>query len=146
MNPLLEEIAIIGKKPKFSPYGYIVTEDGTIYSLTKQWCHGVILAIVFPELAKEKGYAVPDENYDVFKYQRFELDHSRETTVVRVSISAMSGQLNISKGKHKCDPSQCTALAAIIKEQGLSQGSTIQSDFSEITVQNFMKKVWKGEI
>ena len=142
----LGEIAVISKNPTFSPYGYVITEDGTIYSLIEQWCHGVILALIFPELAKENGYTTPDENYDVFKYQQFELDHSRETTAIRVSMSPMSGQLNISKGEQKSSPEQCQALAAIIKEQGLSQSNTLQCDMQEMTIHKFMNKLWKGKI
>jgi len=145
-NPILNKVCVVGDTPLFSPYGYVITDDGMIYSLIEQWCHGVILAILYPELTKREGYEPPNENYDVFEYQQFELDHYRETTVIRVSISPMSGMLNISKGKPPATDAQAQSLSAVIKEQGLSLSNTMQSDYSEITIAKFMKKLWKGEI
>ncbi len=68
--PLLtsDRIANKSKDPSYSPHGYTVMEDGTIYTLTKQWTHGTLLAILFPDMAKKAGYEPPDEDFNVFKY------------------------------------------------------------------------------
>ena len=131
----------------FTPFGYVITEDGTIYSLTQKWCHGVVLSLLFPDLEKDNGYELPDEDFDVFEYQRFELDHSRETTAIRISFSLTNGALNISKGEDaKANPEQIEAITKILKVQGLSLSDKIENDYRQTTARTLLKQLRAGEI
>lgn len=142
----LNRVCISKFEPVFTPHGYVVTDDGKIHSLTQQCCHGVVLALLFPDLCKKSGYCAPTEDFDVFEYQAFELDHSRETSAIRISSSIYDGQLNLSKGKSRATKQQVSALSLIFKQCGLSINEKVQSDMSELTIRSFMKKLESGEI
>lgn len=144
---ILDTVAVVEETPLFTPYGYVITHDGMIYSLIQKWCHGVVLALIFPELAKQHGYEPPTEDFNVFTYQRFELDHSRETTAIRISIGVTNGQLNISKDENKkATAKQRHALSLIFKAQGLSVNDKVQSDLNETTVRTLLKQLESGEL
>lgn len=143
---MLERFCISKDTPLFTPYGYVITEDGMIHSLTKQSCHGVVLALLFPELAEANGYDAPDKDACVFHYQRFELDHSRETTVIRISFSLMGGEMNVSKGKPNATPEQVDAIIKIAKECGLGMNDKVQSDLRETTLRSLINDLRTGQI
>lgn len=136
----LEEVSIIGDEPVYSPFGYIIGEDGKIYSLTQQWCHGVILAILFPDLAKEKGFDIPDENYSVFEYQSFELDNQKQLPAIRVSKGMMTS-FTISAGDRLLTQKQITALSKILKVEDISLSDPIETHKGRMSARKFIKEV-----
>lgn len=136
----LEEISIIGDEPTYSPYGYVIGEDGKIYSLTQQWCHGVILAILFPDLAKEKGFDIPDEDYNVFEYQSFELDNQEILPAVRVSKGMMTS-FTVSSGNTLWSQKQVTAFTKILKTDDISLSEQIETHKGRMSARKFIKEV-----
>ncbi len=143
--PLLttDRVSIKDTDPKYSPFGHVIMEDGTTYSLTKQWAHGVLLAILFPEIAKEKGYEPPDEEYNVYKYQKFELDNHDTLPVVRVAFS-LTTDFYISKGKAPATKAQVESMVKIFKVLGARMDASIQTDAGEMTARAFLKELRSG--
>lgn len=128
----INRIAAIGEEPLYTPYGYVISENGTIYSLLHQFTHGVILAMLYPDIAEEQGYEAPEEGYDVFHYQQFELDNHDKFPIVRVSIS-LRGFLNISKGDDCISQEQRESLVKIFSEQGVKLSQKVETDCGEMT-------------
>ena len=118
----------------YSPYGYVIMEDGTVYTLHKQWYHGIALAVLFPEKAKESGLESPEEEPDVFKYQRFELDHHNDFPVIRVCPFRMTTPCSINKGNKPATKAQIESLRAIFKILGLKARDMVNTDFCDCTV------------
>ena len=143
--PLLtsDRIANKSKDPSYSPHGYTVMEDGTIYTLTKQWTHGTLLAILFPDMAKKAGYEPPDEDFNVFKYQRFELDNHDNFPVIRVAFGMIS-DFAISKGRAPATKEQIAAMVKIFKEMGRKMHETVQTDIGEMSAKDFLDQLRKG--
>ena len=133
-----ERVAIVGPEPAYSPYGYVITEDGTIYSLTRQYTHGVILAMLYPEEAAEAGYDPVDEDYNVFEYQAFELDNHERFPVVRIALGMMYS-FNVSKGDMPATEAQINAVTKILKCQDKSLNDTCQTDTAEMTVRKMLE-------
>ena len=136
-----EAVSVKSDKAFVSPFGYIVTADGTIYSLIKQYTHGVLLAILFPEKAKEMGYVPPDEDYDVFYYQRFELDTHDDLPVIRVAFG-MLHSFAVSYGK-ECPTTkeQDQAMVKIFREKNIKMRDEIHTDKGDCTAGAFMKEL-----
>lgn len=132
----IDEAAHVSVEPLYSPYGYVIGPDGMIYTLLRKWLHGVILAILYPKVAKKAGFKRPvspiDDN-DVFAYQRFELDNHYEFPVIRVTFGVIT-PINVSKGRGPASAEQLTALAKVFKIQGLNGRSTISTDLRQMTV------------
>ena len=128
----IEDVAIYGSDAKYTPYGYIIAEDGLIYSMTRQYVHGTILALLFPEKALEEGYEPPTRDYNVYHYQNFELDHSHNLPIVRVSIS-ISGLLNISKSDKPITKEQRMALSKVFATQGIKLQQQVNTEGGEMT-------------
>lgn len=105
--PILERVASIsapGIEPMFSNYGYIFLEDGTTYTLLRQFMHGFILACIFPdqfrewvqERSREYSFSSSEEDLEfpenvedinVMAFQGFEIDKARELKVVQIANS-----------------------------------------------------------
>lgn len=134
-----KRVAVKGEEPLYTSYGYVITEDGVIYSLTHQYTHGTLLAILFPEVAKDKGYEPPDEDYCVYHYQRFELDNQDLFPIVRVSMYSWSGMLNISKGKGPITEGQQLALSKIFKEMGVSLNMEVSTELGTMSASSALK-------
>jgi len=148
-NIKLAEICAIvkGEVPGFSPYGYIVTEDGDIHQLHYQWFHGVVCAILFPKLAREQGFGVPKhpiDEVDVFKFQRFELDNHHKLPVVRVCPSRMSG-CSINKSDAPATEPQIKAMRRIFKALNFGYADTVHTDFRECTVMECYEMLKRDE-
>lgn len=122
------------KELVYSSHGYVIMEDGTIYTLTKQWYHGVALAILFPDKAKAAGYLPPEEEPDVFHYQRFELDSHNDFPVIRICPSRMITPPSINKGKKPATKEQLEAIRAVFKVLGLKARDIVNTDYSDTTV------------
>ena len=137
-----------GEKPIYSPYGYNIAADGTVYALIHHAVHGIILAILYPEKAVAAGYAVPTEPWDelnVFEYQRFELDNAPSIDMIRISIGQLSGSINFSKGNSPATPAQINAVMACAKELGVSYRDKIETDFGERTLTEIIEALYVQE-
>jgi len=137
----IERVAIIGAEPAYTPYGYLIAEDALIYSLTQKWVHGVILALLYPNVAAEAGYSQPDvDDLQVFHYQKFELDNHEKFPVIRISLGMMY-PFNISKGDAPASVAQRQALVKILKCQDMSMQSMIQTDLHEMSARQYLKQL-----
>jgi hypothetical protein len=135
----LEDVALTSNTPNvaYSPYGYIIGDDGRAYALTERWFHGVVLAVLYPEVAKEAGFAPPvreDGDVDVFLYQRFELDHGHKLPVLRVSHSLQTGTTMVSAGNPACTEPQLAALVGALRALGLRANDTLTGEEDDMTV------------
>lgn len=142
----INDVALVCERgiPAYTPYGYIVGEDGKIYALTCQSYHGVVLAVLYPELAAAKGYVPPAGSHDyvdVFKYQRFELDHSKDLPVIRVAISRVSESINVSKGPIPATDEQIDAMQRIFRTLGRKATDTLTGHDDDISVARFIENL-----
>lgn len=140
----ITDVAVVceQKAPPYTPYGYLVGEDGKTYALTDRWFHGVILAVLYPELAAEKNFpppAEPRDEVDVFAYQRFELDNSKDLPVIRVAVSSVTNSVLVSKGSFPASDEQIEALQRIFRVLGLKAGDTLTGDDDDPTVAEFIE-------
>lgn len=143
MNLDIERVTRVGPEPFYSPFGYVVAEDATIYSLTQQWTHGVILALLYPDIAEEQRIGIPGDDFDVFAYQRFELDNHERFPVIRVAFGMVS-DFAISKGKGPATEKQCQAMAKILRMQDKGLNDKVQTDLREVTVRSALKWLRTG--
>lgn len=139
----LESVSIKGTEPEYTPHGYVILEDGTIYSLTKRWTHGVVLALLYPDVAKKCGYKPPDEDFNVFHYQRFELDNHSTFPVVRVAFSLVV-DFYISKGDNAATKEQIEAMIKIFKVTATKMTASIQTDAGEMSARKFLDALRDG--
>jgi len=142
----IKDVAIVCTMgtPPYTPYGYLVGEDGTIYALTNRYFHGVALAVLYPQLASEKGYeppAGPHDEVNVYHYQRFELDHSGEVPMVRVAISQLSESIAVSKGDAPATDEQIDALQRVFRVLGRKAGDTLTGEDDDMTVAEFIESL-----
>jgi len=142
----INDVAIVcaAGTPPYTPYGYLIGEDGKIYGLTNRWFHGVVLAVLYPQLALEKGYAPPagpHDEVDVFKYQRFELDHSDEVPMIRVAIGSLTESISVSKGDAPATDEQIDALQRVFRVLGRKAGDTLTGEDDDMTVAEFIESL-----
>ena len=151
-------IAKAGEEPPYSPWGYIVTTDGTAYALTRQYWHGAVLALLFPELlaayrveedwnddddwndnASYKGapLLMPDEPDDlnVFEFQQFEFSLHGKLDVIRICPTRMTGPCSIDLPENGCTVPQREMLRVVLtKVLGLSLNDEVATDHRDMTV------------
>lgn len=139
----IEDVAIKGDEPVYTSNGYVILEDGSVYSLTEKWAHGVILAMLYPEAAKKCGYEPPDKDFNVFHYQRFELDNHNMFPVIRVAFSLVV-DFYISKGENPATKKQIEAMVKIFKVTGTKMTASIQTDAGEMSARKFLKALRDG--
>ena len=147
----INDVALVCQQgiPPYGINGYIIGEDATIYTLTDKYFHGVVIAVLYPELAASKGIAPPAsprDDLDVFEYQRFELDNSRQLPILRVSVSITTGTTMISKGKFPATEAQIDAMARIFKALGLGARDTLTGDEDDQTVSQFLDELRQERI
>ncbi len=78
----------------YTPFGCCITPDGTVYALTHYATHGVVAAVLYPEVAAEFEVPQPivDEHVDELPkmaYQHFELECAPLLPLLRVSAGRM---------------------------------------------------------
>lgn len=125
-----------GRVP-YSPHGYIIDHDAKIYALTERHFHGVVLALLYPDVAQAAGYAPPrriDGSVDVFNYQRFELDEARALQVVRIATSALTGTTYVSTGDVPPSEAQIQAVVQCLHELGLRPQDSLTGEAEDQTV------------
>jgi hypothetical protein len=135
----IEQAAVItppGKTPPYSSHGYCITPDGTTYALLRQWWHGALLALLFPDKAQEAGYEMPDDPDDlnVFDFQHFELDNHNLFPVIRICAGRLMGPTSIDRGCDPSTPEQIAAVRIVMKELGLSGNDEVSTDHKDMKV------------
>lgn len=120
-----------GVEPPYSPFGYVVTEDGKVHTLLQQWCHGIVLALLFPEHAKAAGYRQPDRDSCVFHYQRYELDYHDDLPVVRIAFGVLSSNA-MSKGYKPATEAQVTGARLAFKAVGVGMRDEVSCDYRDM--------------
>ena len=135
---------MVGKEAVFSPYGYVITSDGTIYSLVSKYFHGVVLAMIFPELAAKCGYGPPPEDPDVYHYQRFELDNSRDLDAIRVAFGLLHPIL-VSRGKKAATEAQVEGLRSVFKAKGIALRDMVMTDSRDMPAKTALVAITREE-
>ena len=128
-------ICLAGDEPLYSPYGYMIGECGTIYTLTQQFGHGAVLCLLYPKEAIAAGFEQPDRDFCGYHYQGFELDYGTDFPVIRISLS-ITGSFNIDRGSLPMNQEQRMALTKILKVQGIAMNDLVQIAFKEMTAKN----------
>lgn len=136
----LSDFCVVGNAPVYSAFGYLISSDGTTYSLTEKWRHGTVLAMLHPELARKQGYRQPDKESSEFLYQRFELDNYRQLDVVRIAFGMMTA-VAVSKGHRPATPVQVQATAACLKAAGIGMQDEVSLDYGDMTVRKALQKL-----
>lgn len=139
----IKRVAVVTDSNTIPPYsspGYIIGQDGTVYTLLRQYWHGAILALLYPQLAEEHGYTIPDDpdEVNVFTMQRFELDHGRSLPVIRICPSRIMGPMTIDCGIHGANDAQVVALRSIIAALGCDGNTTINMNHIDVK----LRDVW----
>lgn len=128
-----------------SGYGYVIAADGTVYALTRQWAHGILCAILFPDVAKEAGYVLPAKGAaDAFEYQRFEIDNQAKLPVIRISMGFMS-PFNISKNYKPAPHAQLNGLRAVLKAHGKSLSDEVNTNYGDVTVRKLLRDMERDD-
>lgn len=147
----LEQVALVcTDKVVYSPYGYVIAKDGTLYALIEQYTHGVVIALLEPEAAKkwcagEKDERSPvdyaevmdSEYFGVYAMQRFGLDCNGELGYVTINRSMLVG-FSVGKGREAATPEQLAAVRRVLNNEGLKDADEVYSDFAEVSVKKLM--------
>lgn len=115
-----------------SDYGYVIQPDGTIWSLTWKWAHGVVMALLYPLEAIKYGYGVPDRDADVFHFQKFETRASNHLNCIRVGVNCMMADWYVSKGNAPITEAQRRSLLEIFKEHDVQWNDLIVSNYGDV--------------
>jgi len=132
-----------GEPVASSPFGWVIAEDGTAYALNRQYYHGVVCALLYPELAKAHEVGLPErDDHSVLAYQRFEHDLSDQMKVIRISISSMVGTTYFSKAsKHHASDAQIQSVLACCKDLGYSGRQKIETEYGSQTVAQIIERL-----
>lgn len=122
-----------------SPWGYVIAADGTVYSLTKQYAHGMVCALLFPKVAAQAGYGAPYEDASVHHYQRFELDFQEHLPVVRIANSI--GGKYISRGDAPCPPAQIDAVRRALIADGMGLNHLVTGQCGNVSMRAMLKEL-----
>lgn len=130
-------------EPLYTPYGYIIDAQARIHALLTQYCHGVVLALLYPEVAASAGFEPPchpREELPVLHYQRFEFDHCDELPVLRVACR-YGGGVYVSHGPTaQLTDAQHDALRRVFKALGLRGTDTLTGEEEDtLTVNKFLE-------
>ena len=169
-HAMLERVAEATKPPTtpmYSPHGYIITPDGTTYTLLKQWFHGVVIACLFPEeLAQFRldpqededrnpipgtgtELVIPDtvDEINVFDFQKFEHAVHRKLDLVRICPTRALGPSSVDlPHKKPCTPEQMAALRLVMQGSLSFRLKTIvATDHSDMSLENCYRCAESGK-
>ncbi len=136
---ILERVTHITKPPEeplYSPHGYVIAEDGTTYSLLYPWWHGAVLALLYPDHAREAGYKMPNEvdELNVYEFQRFELDNHNLFPVVRICSSRILSPCTLDRGGKPVTEAQTEAVRLVFKALGMGARDPVTTDHKDMRV------------
>lgn len=138
-NPItLNDVALKGDADKvpFSPFGYVIDTDGAVYALTEKWTHGIIAALLYPEVAQQHGFWPVLWDYDqlpVFMYQQFVLEHADQLPLVRLATSQLGFGTSVT-GTSNVNLKQVDALVVTLAKMGHRAQDTLTGSDEDPTV------------
>lgn len=130
----LEQFAIVtppGQKIPYSPFGYLVATDATVYTLRGRGLHGVIMAILYPEIAAKSGYRQPDTSPEAMHYTGFQIDFGHEIPLIRVSFGYLTA-VGVDKGHAPAVPLQIDAARRALLAAGVKPGDKIACSATDL--------------
>ncbi len=136
--------------PTYSQYGYVIHENGDVYTLTSKFLHDFVLACVYPQAFEEfrkseRGLLLGEDrldvqglksvhDIDVFAFQAFELEWNGLLPAIRVcGLRVMSGHPSVDLPK-KCTTPQVTALRHVFRALGATSSTVVEDGAKETTV------------
>jgi hypothetical protein len=140
----IERIAVIGEPgadPTPSPYGFVIDKDGRIYSQLKRYTHGVIIALLYPELAAKHKTPAPAGAVDELNlrfYQDFEHEVSHDVPIVRIALSYFDDFIAVSKGKEALTSVQIDSVRRALKSCNRGLRDTLTGEEGDMTVGQFL--------
>ena len=143
----LQDVALTtnaGEPVKYSPYGFIIDAQACVHTLLYRWRHGVITALLYPQLAEEKGFGVPvgaAREIDVFHYQNFEHEVANDLPIIRIATSAMLGGIYLSKGQLPASDAQIESVRLALAASGLTGSDTLTGEEGDLTVAQVLQEL-----
>lgn len=158
------EVSNPPNKPMYTPHGYVIAADGTTYALLHRWYHGVVLALLFPELLADyridmelddglneipgtgRQLVMPDDREDinVFDFQKFELGMHGKMDVIRICPDRQTGNPSVDLPE-QCTPEQREALRLVMFDAcGYSLTTKVSTDHRDMTLRDCMKFAEQG--
>lgn len=160
----IDRVAVItvpGKEPVYSPYGHVIAPDGTAYALVYQYHHGVVLALLRPDLLaafrlrepksqhdEEGNYlgesdvlVMPDnaEDINVFSFQEFELAHNGQHEFIRFCPTRI-GDPSVDLPYSACTPQQVEALRQLLMvTMGMKLRDPVAMSLRDVTVKKCLE-------
>jgi hypothetical protein len=150
------------EEPIYSSYGHIIAADGTCYALNGQWYHGIVLALLKPELLA--AYTLEDpkpvhdaagvyvgttdkltipedrDGIDVFAFQAFEIAHNGKHDLVRFCPSRVMSPPSVDLPYDACTPQQLETLRQLlIKTMDMRLRDTVAMTHKDVTVATCLK-------
>lgn len=127
----------------FSPFGYVIDVNGDVYALTEKWTHGIIAALLYPDVAKQHGFWPVQGDFDdlpVFRYQEFLGEHSEQLPLIRVATSQLGFGTTVS-GTSRVTRNQVDALVATLAKMGHRAQDTLTGSEDDPTVAELIEEL-----
>lgn len=137
-----------GGVPPYSMFGYVIDKEGTIYTLQYRYYHGIVCALLYPDLARTHEAGVPIEprtENSVLAFQRFEHDNQNNMQVIRIAFNVLVDSTYFSKGKVKANSKQIASVLSTCKVLGYKGREKIQTEYGEQTVAQIIECLQKGD-
>lgn len=145
----ITQIAEVGQEAPYTLYGYVIDKDARIYGLVYQWYHGLICALLYPELAAAHECGIPVEprgENNVFKYQNFEHNCAEQMDVIRIAVSVMTGVTHFSRSfEAKPSEAQLASVLACCRALGYKGRDKINTEGGDRTVAQIIEVLRTGD-
>ncbi|WP_455233422.1 hypothetical protein [Geopseudomonas aromaticivorans] len=123
-----------GEPIRYSPFGYVIGPDATVYSLIQRAYHGVVLALLFPEVAERMGYRMPDREPDTSHYTRFQID-ATDLPAVRITFGFIRA-VGVSKGYAPATAEQIESTRLALLCNGVRPQDKISCSFTDMKLRD----------
>lgn len=144
---------------KYSTYGYMVKDDGTVYALTHYATHGLVLALLYPEVYEpwytdalvtpppdrtsgsipETLYPEDMDSVNKYFYQDFEFAKGGSLPCIRISGYRVLGYPSVDRGSSPATEAQLESVRAIFATCGFGQQTRIETNRREMPI----KQMWE---
>ena len=145
---------------KYSQYGYMITKDGTVYSLLHYATHGLVLSLLQPEEYKAwytkvstdvttepmLRSSVPEalwpetiDEVNKYFYQDFEMSVGNNLPVIRIAGFRMTGSPSVDKGCGAVTSEQIASVRHVFKACGFDRTTIVETNRREMPVD----KMWE---
>lgn len=132
----LEHFALVtpaGANAPCSPHGCVISRDGTVYTLLGRGLHGVVMAMLHPEIANKHGYRQPEMNPVTMHYTGFQMEAGGEVPLVRITFGFMTA-VGVSKSHAPATLEQIEATRKVLLGAGLKPGTKISCSIRDLSV------------